>query len=283
MRLRECACVSLHTERAGYIVIDIGATHFLRTSHQVEVRVRILQVFLIIVQIGRRVGVYIWYTLSALEYTKNMKRLRRTDCTWSPKLAYFIGLIASDGNLSPDGRHISITSKDKQLILLVRKILGSTNKIGRKGRGGSIEKKYYVYQFGDIHFYEFLLTIGLTPAKSKTIGEIGIPAQYFSHFLRGCIDGDGSITGFHHPESTNFQLRVSLCSASPDFLQWIHSKIAKFYGIKGGWISANDRRGAKSLVFGIKDSMRLLREIYASKGELFLKRKYRIAEGYLEE
>lgn len=34
---------------------------------------------------------------------------------WSPKIAYAVGLITTDGSLSKDGRHIDLTSKDRRL------------------------------------------------------------------------------------------------------------------------------------------------------------------------
>ena len=42
---------------------------------------------------------------------------------WTPKLAYVVGLITTDGCLSPDGRHLTFTSCDKQLIETFKKIL----------------------------------------------------------------------------------------------------------------------------------------------------------------
>jgi len=36
--------------------------------------------------------------------------------------------------------------------------------------------------------------IGITPAKSHTINQIIIPEEFFRDFLRGHLDGDGSIT-----------------------------------------------------------------------------------------
>ena len=65
---------------------------------------------------------------------------------WSPELAYCIGLIVTDGSLSKTGRHVSFTSKDKQLIELYKKLLCLDNKIGRKGNGIIADKKYYVIQ-----------------------------------------------------------------------------------------------------------------------------------------
>jgi hypothetical protein len=66
---------------------------------------------------------------------------------WSPNLAYAIGLMVSDGNLSPDGRHINFTSKDLEMIQLFQKSLGIAIHIGRKANNFSGRKEYFVTQF----------------------------------------------------------------------------------------------------------------------------------------
>ncbi len=145
-------------------------------------------------------------------------RKGKVQITWNANFAYVLGIIAADGNLSPDGRHINITSKDYELVLKCKKSLGLKNKIGRKARGGSINKKYSVLQFGDIVFYNFLIKISFTPNKSRTLSKIQLPQQYFRDFLRGCIDGDGSISISRHPESNHDQYKIRLCSGSRKFL-----------------------------------------------------------------
>ncbi len=45
----------------------------------------------------------------------------------------------------------------------------------------------------DRAYWSELAEIGLTPAKSKTIGALAVPKAMFIPFLRGVIDGDGSI------------------------------------------------------------------------------------------
>ncbi|MEK7574528.1 MAG: hypothetical protein AAB514_03305, partial [Patescibacteria group bacterium] len=57
-----------------------------------------------------------------------MKRLSKVLIEWSPNFAYAIGLIATDGNLSKDGRHLNMTSGDKDMILTFKKCLGLKNK-----------------------------------------------------------------------------------------------------------------------------------------------------------
>ena len=209
-----------------------------------------------------------------------MHPLGKIKIKWSDDFAYAIGLIATDGNLSRDGRHMNLTSKDLEMIINFKKCLGLENKIGRKGRGGSLDKKYFVVQFGDRIFYDFLLSIGLTPAKSLTLGKLMIPDQYFSNFLRGCIDGDGSIGAFKHPESKHPQLRVRMYSGSKNFLFWIKDRISNNFNINTGWIEEKGKTRIYKLVFAKEDSIKLLKFIYGSS-KVYLTRKYNIAQVFI--
>ncbi len=200
---------------------------------------------------------------------------------WSPELAYVIGLLTSDGNLSPDGRHIAFTSKDLELASIVKRILKLSNKIGKKARGGSKIKKYYVTQFGSVDFYRFLLSIGLTPAKSKTLGKIIVPDRLFSHFLRGCIDGDGNIGEFLHPQSSRPQLRVRLASASDIFMSWIHEETKRHARVDGGWVYRDQKKSVFTLTFAKKDAIKILRFIYKGSRDNSLPRKKKTATKYL--
>src|SRR3972149_4723711 len=99
---------------------------------------------------------------------------------WSGNFAYAIGLITTDGSLSKDGRHINLTSKDKEQITNFSKVLNLKNKIGLKYSSYTHQKKYYQIQFGNVKFYKFLVRIGLFPNKTKTLGELKIPKIYFA-------------------------------------------------------------------------------------------------------
>ncbi len=204
-----------------------------------------------------------------------MRRLSKVSISWSPALAYAVGLIATDGNLSKDGRHINFTSKDIDSILTFKNCLALENSIGRKARGREEEKRYFQVQFGDVNFYEFLIRLGLTPAKSKTIKSLKIPDNYFADFLRGCVDGDGCIGFYSHPESKHPQLRIRLYSASCAFLEWIKNKIGVTLGISGGWIEKKDG-GLVVLTYAKQDSLKLISFLYYDGVEYYLKRKYDI-------
>lgn len=70
---------------------------------------------------------------------------------WSKNLAYAIGLIATDGCLSKDGRHIELTSKDLEQIANFKKILNSDNKIGTKKSYYNPNRKYYRLQLSNVN------------------------------------------------------------------------------------------------------------------------------------
>jgi hypothetical protein len=59
---------------------------------------------------------------------------------WDANLAYCVGLIATDGCLYNDGRHVSFVSADIQLVQLFKNLMNLSNHIGYKTSGSSGRK-----------------------------------------------------------------------------------------------------------------------------------------------
>lgn len=153
---------------------------------------------------------------------------------WSADFAYIVGLITTDGSLSIDGRHINLTSKDIEQIKTFAKILCLKNKIGLKSSTYNPKGIYYQIQFGNVELYRFLLSIGLTPNKTKTLGSLKIPDKYFADFLRGHLDGDGCTYSYWDKRwKSSFMLYTEFISASKNHLVWIEGMIKRLYGISG--------------------------------------------------
>lgn len=212
----------------------------------------------------------------------------RGDIRWSPDLAYAVGLIATDGNLSGDGRHLSLTSKDRDLLETFRACLNIGAAITPHGSGrGSAGLRV---QWGDRHFYDWLIGIGLTPAKSLTLRPLAIPDAVFADFVRGCIDGDGSVTVYVDRYNTDKseryvyeRLYVRLVSASRAFLDWIQATIHRVLLMKGS-IAVRRREGRSplwTLRYAKSESIELLRRIYYSPTVPCLARKRATAEPFL--
>ena len=153
---------------------------------------------------------------------------RETPMRWDARLAYALGLAATDGCLARDGRHVSFGSEDLEL---VETFLGC---VGRSG--GHIakdrDKNYYRTQLGDVELYGVLVEAGLTPRKSLTLGGLRFPSEYFWDVARGLIDGDGSVSHYvHNPiKRVNINYRyerffVHFLSASLKHAEWIHQEL----------------------------------------------------------
>ena len=212
---------------------------------------------------------------------------------WNHKIAYAIGLITTDGNLSPDGRHISLTSTDAQLLETFSKCLKITNKISPNTPGSLSKKPAYRIQFGDVKLYKELVKIGLTKDKSLTLGSLNVPHKYFPDFLRGHLDGDGSIIQYTDVYLSHInakyiydRLFIYFMSASLNHLKWLQNTIQSSIKIKGSISSGIPKSQVGKnplfrLKFSTKEAKILLKWIYYQKNLPCLKRKYDVARKYL--
>lgn len=202
---------------------------------------------------------------------RGIKPQKRVSTDWTTKLSYAVGLIASDGYLSVDRRHINFTSKDEDLITVFSECLGLKNKIGKKTNGYN-KKNYYQIQFGDVNFYKWLLKIGLSSKKSKTIGRLKIPDELFFDFLRGYFDGDGSIHSFWDPRwHSSYMFYLQFSSGSIVYLKWLQEIIYKFEGILGK-IQKSSR--AHQLVYAKKGTRILVERMFYRQSVPCLARKF---------
>ncbi len=218
---------------------------------------------------------------------KRVRGYRTLPLQWSPAMAYVVGLLATDGCLSSDRRHIILTSCDRQLVETYLGCLGRPIRwtIGRTRRG----KRAYYAQFSDVAFYDWLLSIGLTPRKSLTLGPINVPERYLLPLIRGLLDGDGSIMVFSHkptpakyPEYVYEGLWVVFLSASRSHIDWLRDRVKEAVGLTGyvERIVRKKRRDLFRLKYGKRESIILLRLLYADSSAPCLERKRMIWTKY---
>ena len=197
--------------------------------------------------------------------------MSRISYQWSPELAYAIGLISTDGCLSPDGRHIDLTSKDKEQLFNFLHCMNIANKIGVKKSGrGYIS---YRVQFGNIKFYKFLLAIGLTPNKTRSLGSLKVPSKYFADFLRGHFDGDGSFYSYFDPRwKSSHMFYTSFVSASRQHIDWLRDVITRLFGVRGH-ITKSKLSSIYQLKYAKRESLKLLPKLYYHSRVICLSRK----------
>ena len=126
------------------------------------------------------------------------------------------------------------------------------------------------------------------PDKTHRLKEIDVPKLYFRDFLRGFLDGDGSI--FRYTDNYMVyknrryayqRLYTTFYSASRKNLLWIQNNLNQELNIRGAlnsWQKEKRYLPFWSLRFAKNDSLKLLRWIYYKPDLPCLIRKKRIAE-----
>ena len=185
------------------------------------------------------------------------------DVRWSKDLAYLIGLIASDGYMSKDTRRISLSSNDEELIQFAAKMLPLPRIHVHKTTSNI--SLYSTWP----NLYNFLLSIGITPRKSVTIGRLVIPDEFFFDFLRGEIDGDGHV---RYDKGKYPEIRIY--SGSKVFIEWMPETLFRLTGIQS---TMPRQRSLYTLNIYGKQAMRLGRLIW--NGEFSLSRKKYFGKG----
>jgi len=225
----------------------------------------------------------------------SMPRLKliRKDFVWNSNLAYAVGLLTTDGNLSRDRRHITFVSTDLELIKTLEKCLGKNNKISKDLPARFSKKQAYRVQIGDVVLYDWLKKIGLTPNKSLSVGKIKVPDMYFRDFLRGHLDGDGSVIYYKDKYNTTLnpkyiydRLFLYFLSASGKHIVWLRSKIYKMMKVRGSLETRITKTQTRAnefnrLKFSTKEATTLLNWIYYESKLPHLERKYKIAKPFL--
>lgn len=213
---------------------------------------------------------------------------------WSRELAYLIGATLTDGCVhSADytggrwiyrHRVVSWNVADRDWLETLKRILSATREI-----------KTYVRPHGTYHtlyvqgqeIVDCFARYGVLPRKTMTCRvPADLPTEHFYHFLRGVIDGDGSVMvraggKFNRPGYK--RLVVTIAAGGEAFL-------ADIQKVVGGSLRHNGKPGHASymLTFDCGKAADLLHKVYADSDLLRLERKYRkwadfceTGEGYL--
>ena len=110
---------------------------------------------------------------------------------WTEESAYTIGFFAADGNVDkrgPDSFRINFSQKEPDIIYALRDVVG-TGRIITKANGA------YEFYVQSTRTYQLLCKIfGCEVArKSLTLLWPSVPDTFMRHFIRGAMDGDGSL------------------------------------------------------------------------------------------
>lgn len=192
---------------------------------------------------------------------------------FSANECYWAGFIAADGCVYQNRIIIEISSKDYEHLAAFRSFSGCRNNIRVFNRNG---KSYCNFRFRSTSVVENLEThFNIKPRKTYNyiVPPLSIPDNGIRDFIRGYIDGDGSIY------VTNNCVRLKITSSSEQLLVWFGEKMQKFISVVPNRLY-NSATGAhsKDLIYSGNNAKSIINFIYKDNDQYRLKRKYDLAK-----
>ncbi len=203
---------------------------------------------------------------------------------------YLLGAFMTDGCVQSNGKEtswkISISSKDEDWLDLIRRQICQELPIKQ---GNHVK----VISITDKKIGEWFIKYGCVPKKSLILEYPNILDKYFPDFLRGCIDGDGSISQRENKKNHKPIYSCYLCSANILFLQRISEKLHKL-NINNSVCKVTKkpcfidkrmivpRNNHYRLTFGSKATYKLMQLLYYSDHKLSMPRKLNKAKKIIE-
>lgn len=129
--------------------------------------------------------------------------------TWTEESAYVLGYVFTDGNVQCDpvssrwGLTITAAQRDLAHLERVRHLLGITKPLLY-----AESTRSYRMNIASKVLAEKLVDRGVFPRKSLSMDFPAVPLPFLKHFIRGVVDGDGSVFYFDRPRSPYFSIRI---------------------------------------------------------------------------
>lgn len=232
---------------------------------------------------GRKVALQKWqeYRREHPKPAPNLNRLRISTFfnNWTPEMAYVLGYFAADGCMYRSrnggfyngGLYFEFTSTDKELLEIVRELMGILNKIelAQPWNGDQLawkRKTRYKLRIVNAKAYKRLLELGFTPAKSLTLQFPDVPDGVLNHFFRGYFDGDGCVHFARYERrgsrkvSYRYVFSVKFTCGSRDFLASLQQSLMKIAKVGHG--SLHPHGPNWELSYAARDSRQLYKFMY---------------------
>lgn len=200
----------------------------------------------------------------------------------NPNKAYIIGFLSADGSNNPTKQTISMALEecDKEILEKICKEMGNEHPLefldySSKHDFGYTYKNQYRMLICSAYICSRLSEIGVIPNKSLSLEfSNSIPEQYYSHYIRGIFDGDGSI-GVKNLQAYKGNIDISITSTKM-VCERIQN-ILKALDIESYVCEASNHNGITAVlnIHKNESKKKFLDWIYAD-AELYLFRKYQV-------
>lgn len=205
-------------------------------------------------------------------------------CIDSPAKAYFLGFISADGCIhhpkqkKQDIIRITIHVKDVKILELFKSAIQTDKPI-------HTIKQYASLEISSQQMSNDLKSLGLSYQKTYNNSIAIVSKELMPHFIRGYLDGDGSITNQRNKSLSDIRVSFSGYKSNMDQLQNYLSSmniLTEFIQDKRCYTNG-DINPFGALTFTNRlNKYSFLKLIYSNCDNLYLDRKYQIAQDFLQ-
>lgn len=199
----------------------------------------------------------------------------------SEEKAYFLGLLITDGTVSPSNPliRLALTETDVQILKDFQKVIQHDGKLSfSKGNGKT--KPHYVINICSKQMKEDLSKYGVIPQKTELMTSLykEVEESLLPHYLRGLIDGDGYIYKGHSSWYVGFTTKYY--QVADDVLSLLYTF---FPTEKRNKIYKNGKGGRNyQIMIGGKKAGKICEALYLNS-HFHIPRKYELAMEVLKK
>lgn len=178
------------------------------------------------------------------------------------KSAYVAGFFAADGylNITANRLELCLQKRDEGHLQTIATAIGYTGPLYQKPKAKAVR-----LQVTSTQLLEDLIEIlGVRNNKTLALHQANIPDELLRHFIRGYIDGDGSI----RPNYPTLRILGTI-----DFLTWIDSIIQKKHETKNRKPKKKGHENVYELSYNGTEMLNVCKWLY-SDATIYLNRKY---------
>ena len=188
----------------------------------------------------------------------------------TPNMAWLLGFLASDGNVSKRDNTIKIalSSVDLEILEKIKKELDIENSIHSYTNRQGFD--YCALSWTCKKHKDKLAEYSIVPNKTFIIEPpYKLDKKYFIDYIRGYFDGDGSVNYL----SSNDALRWQICAANKEILQWMIDVLYEQYDIPKVRVLTQPRKHTLYYFQYSTNSTKKIFDVLYTENSLYLKRK----------
>jgi hypothetical protein len=181
-------------------------------------------------EIGEKFNISRWTVLDRLRklgIRKNMRHFVNHDSfnKFTKESCYWAGFIAADGNVSKNMIHVELQYSDYRHLEKLCRFVNRDTMLWERSRLRGIKTFKYVTMsiVSNKIVKDVAEKFNIVPNKTFVLQPPNIPDNMINHYIRGYIDGDGSIGWHKHSNKP----RIHIVSGSKYIIKWLKSIIEK--------------------------------------------------------